>query len=848
MKKNILIILLISINLFPNNLLSQDIKFFIPKNKNTVNNVEIKECEISKKTKNCILYEGLFNIYQDKDNGNCYIEIDSNHINNDFIYFSYIENGNASAMMMKGQFRGSKIINISKFYNKIEFTIKNTKYYFNDSSQLKKSENSNINIPIIVSEEILAINNEGNKFLINANNIFLNESLNQIKYPSRNKILGGLSKKTKYNKIRNYVENTDIVVEYIYDNKYPKSYGDASVTDSRSINIKYQHSLIKMPEDGFNPRFEDPRVGYFSTQSNDMTTVERINYRDVIHRWRLIKKDSSQKYSEPIEPIVYWIENTTPLEFRDIIKEAAESWNIAFKEAGFINAVQVKIQPDSADWEAGDIRYNVIRWTSSPRPWWGGYGPSFVNPLTGEILGADIMLEWTSITNRIYLDNIFNNRNNNENILIDTIFNQNNDHQYCNHHNESQIQNIIGNLYIQNNNLSNDMKKEMVRQSLFRLVLHEVGHTLGLTHNFKASTFLSIEELKNKDIVNSKGICSSVMEYPAINITNNPENQGLFYDIKPGPYDIWAIKYGYSHFNNNEREELDKILILSKNKENSYGNDADDMRSSGKGIDPNIMIYDLSDNPVLYAKERIELINNLIDEILVNHTIENESYEKLTRSYRTLLYSYFTCLNIMTRQIGGVNIDRSFYTENSENKPFNPVSEEKQKEALSYIMKYGFNEKYLINNNIYPYLKRQRRGFNTNYNGEDPKILEFILGRQSLLLSQLLNSNVLKRINNTSLYGNNYSISEYMIDLRNSIIQNDLNKNVSLFEQNLRTLYIKSLLQILNNKNYDEISKSCVYYNLNWIYNNINTSSGNLSSKQHKEYLKYIISDIYTKK
>ena len=143
-----------------------------------------------------------------------------------------------------------------------------------------------------------------------------------------------------------------------------------------------------------------------------MTTLDQVNYRDFINRWRLEKKNPTEAISEPVKPIVYWIENTTPLEFRQIIKEGVERWNLAFEKAGFKNAVQVKIQPDTADWNAGDIRYNVLRWTSSPNPPWGGYGPSFVNPRTGEILGADIMLEWTYITNRIFSDELFNEKQN----------------------------------------------------------------------------------------------------------------------------------------------------------------------------------------------------------------------------------------------------------------------------------------------------------------------------------------------------------------------------------------------------------------------------------------------------
>ena len=129
---------------------------------------------------------------------------------------------------------------------------------------------------------------------------------------------------------------------------------------------------------------------------------------DLISKWDLQKKYPEKELSEPIKPIVFWIENTTPTELREYIKRGVLAWNIAFEEAGFKNALEVKVQPDDAEWDAGDIRYNVLRWTSSPNPPFGGYGPRFTNPRTGEIIGADIMLEWVYLTNRLYVDGIFN--------------------------------------------------------------------------------------------------------------------------------------------------------------------------------------------------------------------------------------------------------------------------------------------------------------------------------------------------------------------------------------------------------------------------------------------------------
>ena len=412
------------------------------------------------------------------------------------------------------------------------------------------------------------------------------------------------------------------------------------------------------------------------------------------------EKDSTKSISEPKEPIVWWIENTTPHELREIIKDGVETWNLAFEKAGFKNAVQVKVQPDTADWDAGDIRYNVLRWTSSPAPPWGGYGPSFVNPRTGQILGADIMLEWTYITRRIYEDELFNNN------------------ELHNHHNcvaglHQQIETDFGLNYIKNYGLGEDMEKELVKQSLYRLVLHEVGHTLGLSHNFKGSTLLSTSELNNKNIVNRRGVCNSVMEYPAINIAKDPSNQGLYFDIKPGVYDIWAIQYGYSSYNSDaeEKEGLEKILSRSTEDQLAFANDALDMRSPGKGTDPDAMIYDLSSNPMDHSIDKINMIVNILKELKVNYTSDNDTYEELYRAYRTLVYSYYQSLNIVSRQIGELHIDLSKTTQKTDKKPFKSVSEKDQKKAMNILNKYAFSNKFLLQPDLIPYLQSQRRGF-----------------------------------------------------------------------------------------------------------------------------------------
>ena len=219
-------------------------------------------------------------------------------------------------------------------------------------------------------------------------------------------------------------------------------------------------------------------------------------------------------------------------------------------KAGIKNAIEVKIQPDDAKWDAGDIRYNVLRWTSSPNPPFGGYGPSFVNPRTGEIIGADIMLEWVYATNRLTIEDIFSSSHGS---------------MTCSVGNLMQEGNMMGYL-----TSTNEEDPEILKQSIIRLTLHEVGHTLGLRHNFRGSQLYSPAEIHNKDITGNT-IMSSVMDYDPINIAPEGVEQGIFFSTVPGVYDKWAIKFGYTP--NLSDEERKKILLDSVKRELTFGTD-----------------------------------------------------------------------------------------------------------------------------------------------------------------------------------------------------------------------------------------------------------------------------------
>ena len=144
------------------------------------------------------------------------------------------------------------------------------------------------------------------------------------------------------------------------------------MTDPRYTYISVRHLFVEMPDDNFEPRVADQRVGYFSSKITDLSSYEYVTAVDVINRWRLEKKDPSAELSEPVKPIVYWVENSTPTEIVPFVVKGIEAWNEAFEKAGFKNAVVAKIQPDDAEWDAGDVEYNVVRWASTPEAQYSG--------------------------------------------------------------------------------------------------------------------------------------------------------------------------------------------------------------------------------------------------------------------------------------------------------------------------------------------------------------------------------------------------------------------------------------------------------------------------------------------
>ncbi|MFT3845953.1 MAG: zinc-dependent metalloprotease [Lacibacter sp.] len=640
-----------------------------------------------------------------------------------------------------------------------------------------------------------------------------------------------------------------MIVDLAYDNPVPYNGGGKDITDARYIRIKLQHSFLEVPVNDFKPRFDDPRVGFFTQEVDDLTSNEVTNYRDVINRWHLKKKDPNAAISEPVEPIVYWVENTTPVEFRNIVKAAGERWNEAFEKAGFKNAVVMKIMPDTATWDPADIRYNVIRWVSSAYPSYGAIGPSFVNPATGQILGTDITIEWGSGAVTPFLDVIQdNNAAPQQKDLFDMLPPQVKKHwAHCNIGAELAKQFMAGSTLITTSaadGAETEIKKAH-EQFLYYLVLHEMGHTLGLNHNMKASQMLSPAEVHNTSVTQKKGLQGSVMDYPSININSDRSKQGDYYTMKPGPYDLWAIEFGYREFaEGQEQSGLNAILRRSHEPDLAFGNDADDMRSPGSGIDPRVMINDMSNDMIAYGEDRFKYVNNAMGKLISKYAKSDKSYQEIQIRYSVLNSQRFQMANAISRYIGGVQVDRSFPGQNNGSKPFTVTPVEYQKKAMAFLNKNVFAPNaFDADLPLLPYLQTQRRGFSFFGATEDPKHTSVVQNFHMNILTSLLNPVTMRRISNSGLYGNSYSVADVLSDLTAGIFKADIGGAVNIYRQNLQTEFVRGLVSIIESKTgYDNAAKSGAYNSLRKIRTMVAAAvSPNESTKAHRSSLLFII-------
>ena len=715
--------------------------------------------------------DGFMKIYTNDDGSAYFLKLDEEDLNTQFLYFSYVMNAPQGSTLTGGLPSDGKVLEFRNFKKE------NIGLYQINTSYIKGDETNNIakssitNITEAFVEVFKPSARTDNSVLINVNSILLSEKMDSISYiPSeyREYITVDYGRpdesKTFVKNVFNNETNTAFEVTFAFENTMPNpdAFSVSAVTDPRYLSVTGRHIFIKMPDDRFEPRVNDHRIGYFVNKSTDLTSYDNFPNFALINKWRLIKKNPDADMSEPEEPIVFWVENTTPKEIIPAVVAGIENWNIAFEEAGFINAVVAKIQPEDAEWDAADYDYNVVRWSSEPDGNLLGIGPSVSNPLTGEIISADVV---------------------NKLLAIKLGYN---------------YRKLYG--YTEDN--------DPLMQYITNLTLHEVGHVLGLRHNFRGSYLYSPSEIHDKTITGNT-LMSSVMDYDPINIAPEGTEQGIYFSTVPGVYDKWAIKFGYTP--NLSDEERTELLRQSVKRELTFGTDDDAMSYPGNNIDPRTKRYDMSNDPISYAEDIVKIVDQKINE-LPEIFSDEEGFNNYTNSFYRLFRTKGRFLETVAQQIGGVYINK-IASSQDEFVSLEPVPYKKQKQAFELLKKEVFSngamnyDPKILANLVF---ERDSVSYYASFgDNNDPDFHEIVLASQSNILRNILHPAVMKRLVNSSLYGNQYMPNEVLNDLNSAIFI--AGEEPDTFKKNLQSTYVEFLIEGFNEGSYDEVSKAAIF-------------------------------------
>ncbi|HEX7049750.1 MAG TPA: zinc-dependent metalloprotease [Longimicrobiales bacterium] len=606
-----------------------------------------------------------------------------------------------------------------------------------------------------------------------------------------------------------FPENLNLRAKLTFRSQQPAPLN--SVPDGRYIPLEIHYTFAKLPERPMEPRLGDDRVGYFMTVHKDFSNDDGDSFFvRYINRWRLEPKDPAAAARgepvEPVEPIVYYLDPNIPEVYRPFIMEGIEAWNRAFEAAGWKNAIHAEMLPPGA--HAEDIRYATVRWNTSDRPGYGAIGPSIVDPRTGEILDADVLIEanmvlgfksdWrTKVSPGVAITEMLSAPA----------------HELTRAAAGAEVASLGAAIAAQGAVLrallaaegeigaGDPVPLEYVGQALKWVTMHEVGHTLGLRHNFRSSSDTPLEKLTDPDWAKERGIFSSVMEYPSVNLAA-AGTDGYFYNPGVGSSDLWAISYGYTR----DAAHAAELARQAAQPGHAFGTD-EDARGPG-ALDPTVNVYDLGADPLAWGKRRAERIADLWPS-LAEHVLEdNARYADLTDAYRTLLTEYARALATAVKYIGGQYQYRDHVGDPDARPPFVNVPKARQQEALEFLRTHAFDEEaFALPQEVLARFGANRWnhwGEENTWNGRiDFPLTEQVLGLQTALLEQLTNPFVFARIRDAELkYGASevLTVPELMLGLTRSIwseVWSGAARPIPTLRRDLQRAYLDRMTEIL---------------------------------------------------
>lgn len=475
-----------------------------------------------------------------------------------------------------------------------------------------------------------------------------------------------------------------------------------SLPDARFLPLGLHYSFAELPERPMTPRLGDDRLGYIHSVRKDFSRDDETFFVRYANRWRLEPGEKVGDLHRPVKPIVYYIDRTVPDRFRPWVKAGIEEWNRGFEAAGFKDAIRGEMLPEGAD--PSDLRYPTVRWITTDQAGFGGIGPSIVDPRTGEILDAEILIdagqvpkfkeEWRLLASPATRLDALLAPQAQDALAGETAY----------FADALAVQGSVLRLALASRGdiaPGEPTPERYIQEAIRYVTMHEVGHTLGLDHNFQGSASTPLDKVHDRTWTRERGIAASVMDYVPVNLAPPGQENGDFYDVSLGTYDLWAIAYGYTP----DPERARQLARLAAQPGHEFGS-ADDYYATG-AIDPRNNLWDVSQDPLGWGIERAALLRTIWPRLPDLVLADDKSPASLTLAFDSMVSAYSEALAPAIRYIGGQYRYRDHVGDPGARPPFVPVPKKEQRKALAFINEQVFGERAF---GVPPELLRQLGG------------------------------------------------------------------------------------------------------------------------------------------
>jgi len=660
---------------------------------------EPKYPALKEKVEKATKIDGFMTLY--KEENQLFLALKEKDLNQDFFYFSSVSRGTLGGMVLPHWILDDKVLYFKKMDKKILLFEKDLYHKAQEDSPTQKAVEKAYLDSLLHSFPIKAATEDESTFLIPLNPFFFQAKNHAIPWWMVNGVKGMNAGSAFWSRVKGFPGNIELEVQM--------SVGGGPGSGS-SNQVRLYYSLVKRETNDYQPRRADDRIGYFTQEHQDFSKlVEDDGMQRYITRWHLQKSDGSSERSVVKKPIIFYLDKTIPFEYRQHVRAGVLEWNKAFEKVGYIGAVEVRLPEPDQDWDPSDVRYSTISWAADSAGM--AIGPSRVNPETGEILDADIIVSAGWLTYMVREAELWGagpigggeeeGDSEKEGSLDSPRLDLKHKKELARHGiypceaylslgsarefaflHTRFMRDLKGEKF-------EEWKEEFVGAYIKNLVMHEVGHTLGLRHNFRASAAVDYQKIKNKEWSEANQINSSVMDYDDLNIAVDPKNQGKYMNDSLGEYDYLAIEYGYKPFDEKEeKKELEKLASSLREKGLEYGTDED----LYFGSDPLIQTYDLGNDPVGAAKDRVQIIQRLLGSVESEMATTGEAFFKFRRILVSLLNEYYSKSMNVANIIGGIYSNRDHVKDPSGRLPYEPVELAFQEKAMEYLKNYVFQE------------------------------------------------------------------------------------------------------------------------------------------------------------